>query len=601
MEIRRLEIKNFRGIRELAWKMPAGRRFVALIGPGDSAKSTILTALDMALSDRWNLAFADTDFYNADITQPITIRVTLAGLPPELRQHSVLGMHLSGLDADGELHEDPEDEHEACVVLCLTVDADLEPKWTVHRPGKGSEEAIVTSATRRLIGAYKVDERIDAHLRWTRTSALGRLTETKHGAAQLLVDANRTARAAVTESIPAALQELTTAIQQKMHELGSGEFGALQPGLDQSLSNSSGNLALYEGDVPLTNFGLGSRRLAGIAAQQLAHDGKAFLLVDEVEYGLEPHRLVNLLGQLRRAGLPGQVFVTTHSPTALRHLDAADLAVVRASADGVVRVLNLNGEDEEIQKVLRAAPEAFLARRVAIGEGKTEYGLLLGLIEQWDDQRANGAHPVSAALGVVAVEGGGGSGTIQTGETLDGLGYEVTLLLDSDVVDDNVKADAFETRKRAAVVRWRDGFNVERAVCEVLDAAGLTQLIQLAINLSENPEDGSTNFKAHFDQLGLPKGAVGLDVSGWVAAGMSIDHARELVATVASKKKWFKQVHRGRPLALRMLQGTHYAESDESRRVESLKEAIFHPRAGVVDQLAQKDGTEGESPEAAGE
>lgn len=100
MEIRRLEISNFRGIKELTWKVPAGRRFVALVGPGDSSKSTILAALDMALSDRWNLAFADTDFYDADITQPITIRVTLAGLPPELRQHGVLGMHLSGLDED---------------------------------------------------------------------------------------------------------------------------------------------------------------------------------------------------------------------------------------------------------------------------------------------------------------------------------------------------------------------------------------------------------------------------------------------------------------------------------------------------------------------
>lgn len=601
MEIRRLEITNFRGIRELTWKVPTGRRFVALIGPGDSAKSTILAALDMALSDRWNLAFADSDFYNADITQPITIRVTLAGLPPDLRQHNVLGMHLSGLDADGELHEDPEDEHEPCVVLSLAVQADLEPKWTVYRPGKESDEATVSSATRRLIGAYKVDERIDAHLRWTKTSALGRLTETKHGAAQLLVDANRTARAAVAESIPEELRTLTTSVQHKMHELGSGEFSALQPGLDQSLSNSSGNLALYEDEVPLINFGLGSRRLAGIAAQQLAHDGKAFLLVDEVEYGLEPHRLVNLLGQLRQAGLPGQVLVTTHSPTALRHLDAADLAVVRASAEGVVRVLNLEKDDEEIQRVLRSAPEAFLARRVVIGEGKTEYGLLLGLLELWDAERSKDAQPVSAALGVVVVEGSGGSGTIQTGETLDGLGYEVSLLLDSDVPDDNVKSDGFDARPLTAVVRWPDGSSVERAMCEVLDDAGLTQLIQLAVELSDNPEDGPANFKAHFDQLGLPKGFEGLDVTAWIAEGMTIDAARELVATVAGKKKWFKQVHRGKPLALCMLQGKHYTGSDESSRVEYLKEAIFEPRPTAVSQGAQQETAGGESPEVAGE
>lgn len=591
MEIRRLEIRNFRGIRELTWKIPAGKGFVALVGPGDSSKSTILSAIDMALSDRWNLAFADTDFYACDVTQPISIRVTLADLSAELRDHRVLGMHLCGLDAEGEVHQDPEDDHEVCVVISLTVNGDLEPKWTVHRPDKGGEEALVSSATRRLIGAYKVDERIDSHLRWTKTSALGRLTESKHGASQLLVEANRTARDAVSEAIPDALQALTKSVQDKMHDLGSGEFTALQPGLDQSLTNSSGNLALYEGNVPMTNYGLGSRRLAGVAAQQLAYDGRAFLLIDEVEYGLEPHRLVNLLAQLRRTGIPGQVLVTTHSPTALQHLNAGDLAIVRAAPTGLVDVLSLDDDDEEVQKVLRAAPEAFLARRVAIGEGKTEYGMLLGLLDLWDDQRARTGEPVSAALGVVAVEGRGGAGTIASGETLDKLGYEVTLLLDSDVPADNDKADAFDTRPLATVVRWRDGYNAERVVCEVLDSDGLTSLVELGIGLSENPEDGPTNFLAHLHAEGLPENIENLAVDQWVQSGLTLEVARELIAKVAGKKKWFKQVHRGRALALRLLQAKHLPDSDELRRVTALHDAIFKPRPSA----SAEDLPEGEA------
>jgi hypothetical protein len=590
VEIRRLEIRNFRGIKELIWKIPSGRRFIALIGPGDSSKSTILTAIDMALSDRWNLSFADTDFYQADLTQPISVRVTLADLPKEVRQHGVLGMHLSGLDANGELHQDPEDDHEACVVISFTVGADLEPKWTVYRPDKQVEEAVVSSATRRLIGAYKVDERIDAHLRWTKTSALGRLTEAKHGTAQLLADANRTARNAVTASIPLELQTLTRSIQDKMHELGGGEFNSLQPGLDQSLSTSSGNLALYEGEVPLTNFGLGSRRLAGVAAQQLAYDGKAFLLVDEVEYGLEPHRLVNLLTQLRRSGLPGQILVTTHSPTALQHLDAIDLAIVRSSADGVVRVISLDGKEaEEAQGVLRSSPEAFLARRAVLGEGKTEYGLLLGLLEQWDSEQAEAGSAVSAALGVVAVEGSGGTGTIASGKILDKLGYEVTVLLDSDVPADNLTADAFDARPLAAVVRWRDGFNIERAVCEVLDAAGLSDLIQLGINLSDHPEDGPTNFLTHLKNGGLPKETEGLDVAQWIASGVELDGARELVAMVASQRKWFKQVHRGKELARRLMTAAHREDSDEFEKLARLRAAIFEPREiATSDEVAEE-------------
>ena len=591
MEIRRIDIENFRGIESLEWKIPAGRRFLALIGPGDSTKSTILAAIDLALSDRWNLSFTDTDFYQADVTRSISIRVTLANLPPELRQHDVLGLHLGGLDANGQLHQDPDDDHEACVTICLTVDGDLEPKWTVSRLGKGPEEEVVSSATRRLIGTYKVDDRIDAHLRWTKTSALGRLTEAKHGAAKLLAEANRTARVAVAESIPDELEQLTKSVQDKMHDLGSGEFGSLRPGLDQSLSNSTGNLALYEGEVPLTNYGLGSRRLAGIAAQQLAHDGKAFLLVDEIEYGLEPHRLVNLLAQLRRADIPGQVFVTTHSPTVLRNLSAEDLAVVRSCADGRIEVKCLTDGEEDIQKLIRASPEALLARRIVIGEGKTEYGLLLGLLDRWDAEAAQGGDPVSAARGVVAVEGSGPQ-TVTRGALLDDLGYEVTLLLDSDVDAVNTKADSFATRPRAAVIRWRDRFNVERALCEVLDADGLTALIQLGIDLSEHPDDGATNFLVHLKSHGLPPKLTDLEVAHWVDAGYMIGKARELIATVASKKGWFKQVHRGRHLAALLMTAPHLQDSDELVKVTALRSAIFDPRTTTS---GESEGSEGEA------
>jgi putative ATP-dependent endonuclease of OLD family len=103
------------------------------------------------------------------------------------------------------------------------------------------------------------------------------------------------ARKAVSGAIPPELTELVETVQQRLHTLGSGEFKDLKPGLDQSLSTSTGNLALYEGAVPLSNYGLGSRRLAGVAAQQLANADKGIILIDEVEYGLEPHRLVNLL------------------------------------------------------------------------------------------------------------------------------------------------------------------------------------------------------------------------------------------------------------------------------------------------------------------
>ncbi|GHS79605.1 hypothetical protein PAGU2196_04390 [Pseudomonas sp. PAGU 2196] len=63
MKIRRLNIKNFRGVSELEWSLPMGHIF-CLIGKGDSAKSTILEAIRYVFYPQWNLTLSDSDFHN---------------------------------------------------------------------------------------------------------------------------------------------------------------------------------------------------------------------------------------------------------------------------------------------------------------------------------------------------------------------------------------------------------------------------------------------------------------------------------------------------------------------------------------------------------
>ncbi|CCC44378.1 hypothetical protein [Mycobacterium canetti] len=119
VDIRRVDIAHFRGIEQMSWRIPKGTHFLALIGPGDSAKSTILSAIDMALSGRWNLAITDSDFYLGDVEKPISIRVALSDLPTSIRHHDMLGMSLAGIDDAGELYEDPDDDHDCCAVIAL--------------------------------------------------------------------------------------------------------------------------------------------------------------------------------------------------------------------------------------------------------------------------------------------------------------------------------------------------------------------------------------------------------------------------------------------------------------------------------------------------
>ena len=76
--IRKVEIRHFRGIRELSWCPSSGIN--CLIGPGDSGKSSILDAIDFCLGARRNLQFTDADFHQLDVATPIVISVTIGEL-----------------------------------------------------------------------------------------------------------------------------------------------------------------------------------------------------------------------------------------------------------------------------------------------------------------------------------------------------------------------------------------------------------------------------------------------------------------------------------------------------------------------------------------
>lgn len=133
---------------------------------------------------------------------------------------------------------------------------------------------------------------------------------------------------------------------------------------------------------------------------------------------------MHLLTYLRSGEAFSQVFVTTQSPTALQHLEPEDLAMVRSRAGmTVVRPLD---DPATLRGVLKSNPEAFLARRVIVTEGKTEYGLVLELIQEWDGTETEGSVP-SAAIGVVPIEGKGGTGSSDLALELLRVGYEVVL------------------------------------------------------------------------------------------------------------------------------------------------------------------------------
>jgi putative ATP-dependent endonuclease of OLD family len=583
MRIQRLQIANFRGIRSLDWTLPVDQKLVTLVGPGDSGKSTILDAIHYLLGDRWNIPISDTDFYGVDASQPISIRAVLIDVPDALLKESAFGLWQSGLDSDGGLHQDPADGLDSCVIAQLSVDESLEPQWTIERVDGQSHK--ISASQRRFFSTFKVDDRTDSQLRWTRTSALGRLSAQDGGEREALAAASRAARVALDGHESSALADLVTKVQRRANQIGGGRFEAIRPGLDTSRSAMGGNLALYEDVVPLTSFGLGSRRLASLAVQQLAAGSRSVAVIDEIEDGLEPHRAVRLIDYLRSDEDYSQVLVTTHSPVIVEQAKIESLAVVQNNM-GLVSIVSLGNSSERVQKLRRSRPSSLLARKVVITEGTTEYGLLLACIDAWDQEQSAIGLSTSAGEGVAIQDGQGGAESALRAAAMSQLGYLMAVVLDND--DRNADTAVVDAALvGVTVVRWSVGLSTEYQVCSDLEAPELSSLLALAAEL----RSGQDTVVADINGVDASNPVPSLLVQDWLAGGVSIETARRRISEAMVHRNWFKTVDAGRRLGEWLL--THR----ECEQLATIHGQLALVRDFVYGPIPAKQEDSGEQPD----
>lgn len=584
MRIQRLTIENFRGIKTLDWTLPTDQRLVALIGPGDSGKSTILEAVHWLLGDRWSIPVSDTDFFGVDLSQTIRIQAVLVGLPDALKRDTAFGLWLSGLDSAGVLHQDPDDTHTPALIAVLTIDDSLEPHWSVERVDGQSQ--LLTSAQRRHFSTFKVDDRTDAQLRWSRASALGRMSQRDGADRDALAAASRAAQQAIADHKSSPLSDLAEKVQKRANTIGGGRFSDIKPGLDTSRSSMGAGLALYEGAIPLASFGLGSRRLASLAVQQLASGERSVAVIDELEEGLEPHRAVRLLQYLRDDDAYSQVLVTTHSPVVVEQARTENLATVQ-SESGVVTVTTLSGSTAVLQRLRRSRPSSLLARRVVVAEGKTEHGVLLACLDDWDEARSSVGLSTSAGEGVAIQDAQGGSEVAPKASALHSLGYAVAGFMDAD--DPSVNAAVQEAIDAGVqIVRWEPGNSIEDQACSGLGWRGLSKFIALGVErrAAESTVLDDLNV-GHSEDL-----VTSLNAADWQAQGITLEQARVRVATAANKRKWFKEVEDGRALGEWLL--GHRTQAALAATIQRLDEiyAFCYPAAPVApDAAADGDDT----------
>lgn len=481
--IRRLEIRNFRSIQFLDWVPSAGIN--CLIGSGDSGKSTILDAIDLCLGARRSAPFGDTDFYRLDVNEPIVINVTLGALPDTLLNLDVYGEFLRGYDAAiGQIEDEPRVGFETVLTLRLTVTSDLEPSWSLYsqRAEQQGLERSLAWKERIAIAPARIGSFANTNLSWTRGSVLNRLTDERTNLGAELARAAREARANFGNQADAQLAETLRVVNQTAAYLGVPIGASAHALLDaHSVSIGDGAIALHnEAGVPLRSLGTGSTRLLISGLQRMAAETATIALVDEVEYGLEPHRLAGLLDSLgaKDAAHPLQVFMTSHSPVAIRELSGNQVFVVRAHAGH--HDIRQVGVADDIQSTLRADPEAFLAKSVIVCEGASEVGLVRGLDQYWVGRGATSFFALGGAY--VDVGGGNPDRCFARGMALLRLGYRVLVLVDADKAPAPEVAAAFHSAGGQSVT-WRAGRALEDELFRCLSDNAIDALLAKACDV----------------------------------------------------------------------------------------------------------------------
>lgn len=476
--VRHLRIENFRGIKFLEWWPTPGIN--CLVGPGDSGKSTILEAIDLALSPRRYAALGGSDFY-CGLATPITIDVTLGSLEDSLLNLEAYANFIRGVDsATKRLDDEPGSGLEPALTIRLTADIDLVPRWSLfaQRSDQERDSRDLSYKDRLKVAPVRLGPYATTHLSWGQRSILNRIGDEKSDASTALAGARSAAKTAFEFQTKGLFSEVLAAVEDVSRKLAIDIGPEARALLDVNLvSMGNGQIALHDSrDVPLRNLGLGSSRLLVAGLQRYSAQSAQLHLVDEIEHGLEPYRIAQLLYSLGSKSTNSfQTFMTTHSPVVLRELSSSQLHILRKpkSATEPHNVLAVGG-DEGRQKTLRACAEAFLTPRVLVCEGKTEVGLVRG----FDQYRHERNRQTLARCGVYAADGGG-SEAVRRALVFSSLGYAVAFLRDADV---SLSTQQRSTLKAAGIEvhEWAGEGDFETALFSACPDAAIADLLQIA-------------------------------------------------------------------------------------------------------------------------
>lgn len=545
MRISSLRIKNFRGIHNTDISFPDNQHLICIIGPGDSGKSTLLKAIEWALWPTWNLSATDTDFYGCNPDDPIEIYVSLTEIPESLRQEDKYGLFLRNIEAivTNAENDEPIDGKAVAITVKLTIDKTLEPKWEVITNRSGSKS--ISANDRKLLAFGVVGFDYEKDFSWGRSSILQKYTDKS--------------KDTLHEAYMQAMRDITTGTNLTQLDVVAGDIvsigkeygvsfnGELHNKIMMQNGSFSTTVGVFDDNIPFAQRGLGSKRLLSMGMNINAFEQGTLLLIDEVETGLEPYRISGLINKFRQhCSANGQIIMTTHSVSTICECSVKEIAVL-SNNDGEVELQFLHTGDKEtdalVQSILRTEPAAFLSKRIIVCEGKTEIGLLRAIDECnsiFSGERFT-YHGVSCALG------GGGDKFFDLAYLLKGCGYDVCILMDSDVPEENQKK-AEAVSRGIPVFSWDEGKAIEEQVFSDCSIEGINELLQLAV---EHKSFDHVKAKIMSNFLEDNRPFFFDEENGQVTVSEGISSEDKIkIGTIAKQKKseWYKRIDLGEKL-----------------------------------------------------
>lgn len=483
--IHSIKISNFRGISNLEHTFGESR-FVVLIGRGDSGKTTILKAISLALCPYWNPTISITDFHNCDTSKPIVIQATIGDVPRELLSEQKYGLFcrlINGETITDNVLEDGADQTKLFLTIKLSVDKDLAPHWSITNGREGESDVEISPSDRARFNMFFLSDYVDNHFSYSKGSPLYALvrnnrTDDSEIERKLLELSHKANESISKENGFQQFNAPLKAVNETVRILGLeiADLKALIEIKDNVYSQSS--ISLHNASIPIHTYGKGSKRLLSIAIQLSLVQQGGILLIDEIEQGLEPDRIVNLVRHLQKTE-KGQVFITTHSSDALCEADYNELFIVnpRKREECIIAC------DKELRPLLRSSPSSFFAKRIICCEGKTELGILR-FIDSSLQEKEQGSF---SSKGVWIADCGGGEKHLDTALILHSLGYDIAVFCDNDITNN----DSYKLKLKDVidngipVFKWADGKCCEEQLFSDIPWSEVIQLVSYVFTVNE--------------------------------------------------------------------------------------------------------------------